>query len=133
MTQRAETRTIAIAASPQAVFAFVADPHNLPRWAPNFASAVRPVDEDWLVRQGEDEARITVRVSRDHGTVDLLAAADHGRGAFTRVVPNGAGSEYVFTLFFADGADEAAIARQMAVVEEELETVRALCETAEPA
>jgi polyketide cyclase/dehydrase/lipid transport protein len=126
--KRAETRTISIAARPHVVLDVVADPYNLPRWAPAFARAVRPAGEDWLVDQGEGEARITVRVSRPHGTVDLLAAADHDRGAFTRVVPNGDGSEYLFTLFFAEGTDEAAVSRQMTVVEEELQRVRALCE-----
>jgi hypothetical protein len=46
------------------------------------------------------------------------------------VISNGSGSEYMFTLFFADDASEAEIAQQMAVVEEELSTVRGLCEPA---
>lgn len=125
---RAETRTISIDAPPHAVLAFVSDPHNLPRWAPAFARTVRPDGDDWIVDSGEAEARITVRVSPEHGTVDLLAAADHDRGAFSRIVPNGAGSEYLFTLFFADDTDEATVERQMAVVEEELRTVRGQCE-----
>lgn len=126
--RRAETRTITIAAAPAAVLDLVADPSNLPRWAPNFARSVRPEGNDWLVDSSAGEARISVRVSREHGTVDLVAAADPGRGAFSRVVPNGGGSEYLFTLVFADGTEETAVARQMAVVEEELRTVRALCE-----
>jgi hypothetical protein len=127
--QRAETRTISIAGSPRDVLDFVADPRNLPRWAPNFARAVHPSGEDWLVDQDGAQVRISVRVSRDAGTVDLLAATDHTRGAFTRVLPNVNGSEYSFTLFFVSGVDETAIARQMAVVEAELKAVRALCET----
>ncbi|MBA2554960.1 MAG: SRPBCC family protein [Geodermatophilaceae bacterium] len=127
-TLRAETRTISIAASPSAVYAFLADPYNLPRWAPDFASAVRPSGTDWLVDQGSAEVAITVRVSPEHGTIDLLAAANHSRGAFTRVVPNGEGSEYLFTLFFAAETGEAAVEKQMTVVEEELRTIRASCE-----
>lgn len=127
--QRAETRAISIAAAPCIVLDLVADPRNLPRWAPKFARAVRRDGEDWLIDQGETEARITVRVSRDAGTVDLLAATDHRRGAFTRVVPNGSGSEYVFTLFFPTDAEEITVSGQMAVVEEELQSVRTLCET----
>jgi len=37
------------------VFAFVADPDNLPRWAPGFASAVRPDGDRWIVTSGETE------------------------------------------------------------------------------
>ncbi|MDQ6775544.1 MAG: hypothetical protein M3071_04825, partial [Actinomycetota bacterium] len=44
-----------------------------------------------------------------------------------RVLPNGDGSEYLFPLFFAFGTGNAAVTQQMAVVEEELNTVRVLC------
>lgn len=127
-TERAETRSVSIAATPQTVLDFLADPHNLPRWAPGFARAVRQSGENWLVDQGEREVVITVRVSREHGTIDLLSATDHDRGAFMRVIPNGTGSEYLFTLFFVEGTDEAVVTKQMTVVENELQTVRSVCE-----
>lgn len=125
---RAETRTISIAAPPETVLALVADARRLPDWAPAFAGAVQPDGDDWLIDSGEAQVRITVRVSREHGTVDLLAADDPTRGAFTRVLHNRDGSEYLFTLLFPHGTPDAAIARQMATVEGELEAVRALCE-----
>src|SRR3954469_6521489 len=125
---RAETRSVSIAAPPSAVLDVVADPRKLPRWAPGFARAVRPDGEHWLVDNGEAELRIAVRGQREHGTVDLLAAADERLGAFTRVLPNGDGSEYLFTLFFADGTPEEAIATQMTTVEGDIQTVRAMAE-----
>jgi hypothetical protein len=127
-TDRAETRSISIAAPPAAVLALVADPQRLPEWAPAFARGVQPDGDDWLIDTAEGQARITVRVSPEHGTVDLLRATDPTRGAFSRVVHNHDGSEYLFTLFFPAGTAESAIARQMATVEDELEAVRALCE-----
>jgi hypothetical protein len=127
-TDRAETRSISIAAPPAAVLALVADPLRLPEWAPAFARAVQPDGDDWLIDTGEGQTRITVRVSAEHGTVDLLRATDPTRGAFSRVVHNHDGSEYLFTLFFPDGTADTAIARQMATVEGELEAVRGLCE-----
>jgi len=69
-----------------------------------------------------------VRVDREHGTVDLLAADQPTRGAFTRVVPNGQGSEYLLTLFFPDGTEQTAVCDQMAIVDDELNAVRELCE-----
>jgi Polyketide cyclase / dehydrase and lipid transport len=127
-TGRAETRSISIAAPPAGVLAVVADPRRLPEWAPAFARGVQPDGDDWLIDTGEGQARITVRVSPEHGTVDLLRATDPTRGAFSRVVHNHDGSEYVFTLFFPDGTAETAISRQMATVEAELEAVRTLAE-----
>jgi uncharacterized protein YndB with AHSA1/START domain len=129
LSGRSETRTITIDAPPPEVFALVADAHNLPRWAPAFARAVRPAGNDWIIVTSEDrEGRLTVRASPEHGTVDLLATDDPRRGAFSRVLPNGHGSEYVFTLFFPFDTDDAAITRQMNIVKDELAAVRALCE-----
>jgi uncharacterized protein YndB with AHSA1/START domain len=132
-TRRAESRSISIAAPPSAVLDVVGDPLRLPEWAPRFARAVRADGDRWLVDNGtDDEFPIVVRVSRQHGTVDLLGPVDPPSGAFTRVIHNGHGSEYLFTLFFPDGTDDAAIAAQMATVEDELQTVRALSEDGQP-
>jgi uncharacterized protein YndB with AHSA1/START domain len=125
---RTESRSITIAAPPATVFGYVADPRNLPVWAPAFASAVRPDGDRWIVTSDAGELPILVRASQEHGTVDLVSAADRDRGAFTRVLPNDDGAEYQFTLFFPDGTDEAAVAAQMTTVEQELEAVRAGCE-----
>jgi hypothetical protein len=128
LQSHAETRSISIAAPPATVLALVGDPRRLPEWAPAFARGVQPDGDAWLIDTGAGQARIAVRVSPEHGTVDLVSAADPTRGAFSRVLHNDGGSEYLFTLFFPDGTPDAAIATQMATVEDELETVRALCE-----
>jgi len=123
---RAETRAISIAAPPEAVLRVIADPRRLPDWAPGFAQTVEPAGDHWLVSTGDGKARIRVRVSAEHGTVDLLAAGSPGTGAFMRVLPNRAGSELLFTLFFPRGTEEPVLTAQMATVQEELETVRRL-------
>ena len=125
---RTESRSITIAAAPTTVFDYVADARNLPHWAPAFATAVRPEGDRWIVTNDAGEFPVVVRASAEHGTVDVVSAADDARGAFTRVLPNGDGAEYQFTLFFPDGTDEAAVEEQMTTVEQELEAVRAGCE-----
>jgi uncharacterized protein YndB with AHSA1/START domain len=124
-TNRSETRSISIQAPPEAVLDVVGDARALPRWAPSFAATIRPEGEHWVVN---DELLIDLRVRRELGTVDILSAERPALGAYTRVMPNGEGSEYQFTLFFPDTADDAAVTQQMTVVEEELRAVRALCE-----
>lgn len=126
--QLTRTRSISIAAPPQTVFDLVADPSTLPQWAPGFARAIRPDGDQWIVENDQGEARILVRTSREHGTVDILSADEPSQGAYSRVLPNGTGSEYQFTLQFPQDAPEDAIALQMATVEAELEAVRSLCE-----
>ena len=126
---RVETRSVSIAAPPDAVLRVVGDPTRLPVWAPRFARSATPAGGDqWLIDDGESQFAIDVRVGAEQGTVDLIPPTTRTAGAFTRVVPNGDGSEYVFTLLFPPGAPDDAVHRQMGVVEEELATVRALAE-----
>lgn len=124
----AETRSISIAAPPTTVLDLLSDAQRLPDWAPAFASAVEPDGQDWLIDSGEDQLRIRVQVSLDHGVVDLLRPEDPNRGARMRVLNNETGSELVFTLIFPVGTATNVIARQMTTVESELCTVRDLCE-----
>jgi hypothetical protein len=124
---RCETRSISIAAPPEDVLAVVGDARRLPDWAPNFARAIRPDGDAWIIDTGAGDLRVDLRVVPELGTVDILRG-DPPRGAFSRVLPNGGGSEYLFTLFFPDGTDAAAVDAQMATVDTELETVRALSE-----
>jgi hypothetical protein len=123
-TNRSLTRSISIAAPPEEVLGFLADARTLPRWAPNFARAVTGEGDRWLVDNGEAEFAVELRVSRDAGTVDILRPGDRRRGFFMRVVGNGDGSECVFTQVFPAGASDDAVARQLQIVESELEAVR---------
>ena len=126
-----DSQTIAIRAPREAVLDLVGDPLQLPRWAPAFAQSARPDGEEWVVEAGEGELRIRVRVSRELGTVDFLAAGMPDGveiGAFSRVVPAGPGSAYTFTRFFPDDMPPEDVARAQEVVAQELRTVRDLCE-----
>jgi hypothetical protein len=129
--QRSDTQSISIDAPREAVLALVTDPTAFPRWASGFARAVQLDGPDWLVETGEGEVRLRVRISPEHGTVDYLVAAalpEVEIGAFSRVVPNGRGCDYIFTRFFPDGMSATELADERAVVAVELQTVRALCE-----
>lgn len=121
---RCETRSITIPTTPDRVLDYLADADNLPQWAPNFARAVRRDTDKFIVDTDNGELSMRLRVSHEHGTVDLLAAANPRRGAFMRVLPNVRGSEFLFTLVFKPGTSDEAVERQMTIVEEELETVR---------
>jgi hypothetical protein len=122
---RAETRTISVAAPPARVVEYLADPRHLPEWAPGFASAVEHDHDDiWRVHTESGPQRVAVRVAAEHGVVDVVSADAPNLGLFTRVVPNLTGAELIFSLFFPDGTDPAAVDAQMVVVGEELRAVR---------
>jgi len=127
---RSDTQTITIEAPRANVFAFLADAANLPRWAPNFATAVRPDGDGWIVEQGGSEVRLRLEASAELGTVDLHVTPPDGRTrtVFGRVLPNAGGAEFLFTMFHSDSRSDADIARQSAEVREELRLVKTLCE-----
>jgi hypothetical protein len=81
-----------------------------------------------VVDSGGQQLRVRIKASADCGTVDIVSADDERIGSFSRVIPNGEGSEFLFTLLFPQGTDQAAIDAQMTVVEGELEAVRSLVE-----
>ena len=131
--QRSDTQTISIDAPASVVIDLITDPAEFPRWAAGFARSVQTDGDDWRVDTGDAEVRLRVRVSHELGTVDyLLADALPGVeiGAFSRVVPNGRGCEFIFTQFLAGDIREPDLEDQRAVVAIELQTVRALCERA---
>jgi hypothetical protein len=131
--RRADTQTISINASANTVIDLITDPGEFPRWAAGFARGVQADGDDWLVDTGDAEVRLHVRVSHELGTVDyLLADALPGVeiGAFSRVIPNCRGCEFIFTQFLPEDIGEPDLQDQKAVVAIELQTVRALSERA---
>lgn len=132
MTPRAHTQAVTIHAPPDAVLEIVGDPRQLPRWAPGFAPSVRAGRAgEWVIKDGEMERHIQVRVSRTFGTVDLLVKAASGcfePRLYSRVTGSSTASEYVFTLLLAEDLDDAAVAEQQSTVAEELQTLRRLVE-----
>jgi hypothetical protein len=133
--QRSDTQTISIDAPVSAVIDLITDPGEFPRWAAGFARSARTDGDDWLVDTGDAEVRLHVRVSHDLGTVDyLLADALPGVeiGAFSRVIPNGRGCEFIFTQFLAEDIRDSDLEDLQAVVAIELQTVRALSERMTP-
>lgn len=127
---RGETEAIAIAAPPAAVLAVIADPLRLPEWAPAFATAVTAAPDGlFRVEQGEGATfLIEVAVHDAARTVDLLRPDDHSGGARLRALQSGTGTELLFTILFPPGVPQDAVDAQMAVVRDELRTVRALAE-----
>ncbi len=71
---RSDTRTITIHARPQDVFAIIAEPSALPRWAIGFAKSVALIDDGWTVElAGGTRVPIRYVTSPELGVVDRAA------------------------------------------------------------
>lgn len=95
---RTSARSITIEAAPEHVFAFVADPANLPKWAIGFCKQIRQEDGSWIVTtERGDEIAIRIVTSAELGVVDsyMSPAPSVEIPPAIRVVPNGDGAEHV--------------------------------------
>jgi hypothetical protein len=130
-TFRSDTRAITIEAAANEVFAFVIDPENLPRWAVGFCRAIRRDGETadrWIVTTAQGDLAIRYVTDPARGTIDFYLCPAPGIEvpAFSRVVPNGKGTEYVFTQFQSPGMSDEVFEGQVRALVEELHVLRGL-------
>ena len=127
---RAETRTISIDARPERVMAYLSDVTNLPRWAIGFAKAVRRSDAGWVVQTSAGEIAIRIASDAATGVVDFWMTPAPGVDvlAASRVIPRGAGSEYVFTQFQGEGVPDDTFTKSVRALEHELTVLKTMLE-----
>ncbi|MGH3072360.1 MAG: SRPBCC family protein [Gaiellaceae bacterium] len=132
---RSSTQSVALAAPPEDVFAYVADAGNLPEWAIGFCKEIRSENGHSIVTTPSGE-QVTIRqlANAELGTVDGIlqfGPSIEGR-TYTRVVPNGDGAEYVFTMLQPAGMPDEVFDGQVAELGRELLVLKARIETACP-
>ena len=122
MTMRADTQTITVPVSAEVAFDFLAQPENLPRWAVGFARGIRREGDAWIVQTAQGELPVRVVADAARGTIDFHLGVAPGLEAvaYSRVVPNDSGAEYVFTQFQLPGMADEVFAAQRAALTEEL-------------
>lgn len=131
---RSDTQTVTIEVPPGKVLAFVADGANLPRWAIGFARSVRQQEAGWIVETGQREVPTTIRCDEASGTVDFRMPMGPARdaSAYARALPNGTGTEFVFTQLQSPGVPDEIFEQLVAAVSHELVALKALLEVACP-
>ncbi len=127
---RSDTQSITINAHPGEVLAFVGNGENLPRWAIGFAKSVRPGQGGWIVTTGQGDVPTSITVNEVSGTVDFHMRPTAGveATAYARVVPNGDGSEFLFTQMQQPGVPDQVFEQSVAAVGHELVALKALVE-----
>jgi hypothetical protein len=128
---RSDTRTVRIDAPATEVFAFVADPANLPLWAVGFCRAIRrdgEAPDRWIVTTAQGDLPIRYVTDAALGVVDLYLSPAPGveAAAFSRVVPNEEGADYIFTQFQTPSMSDEIFKGQVRALTEELQVLRGL-------
>jgi uncharacterized protein YndB with AHSA1/START domain len=123
--------SVTIARPPAAVYAFASDPRNLSRWAAGLArSEVRQDGADWIADAPFGEVRVRFVERNTLGVMDHDVTLADGVTVHNpmRVVPNGEGSELVFTVMRRADMSAEEFARDTAAVEKDLRTLKDLLE-----
>lgn len=116
---------------PQAeVYDYVRDPARLPAWAAGLGSSVAQVDGQWIAETSAGRVCIAFAADNDLGVVDHDLTLPDGRElrVYMRVLADDPGSEVVFTVRRLPAMTDDDFARDIAAVEADLATLKAVLE-----
>ena len=126
---RHATVTTVLDAPREAVFDYMAEIENLPRWATEFARELKHDADGYRVVNGLGEFRFEIRADRDTGVIDMYAGPDAERMAVfpTRAVglPDGR-TAYSFTMFQAPDMPDELFDAQYASLQREFANIEAV-------
>jgi hypothetical protein len=123
--------SIFIARSPGDVYTFAADPRNLPLWAEGLARAeLKMLGDDWVVEAPFGTAKLRFAQRNKFGVMDHDVELDSGVIVHNpmRVLPNGEGSEFVFSLFRRPGMTDEQFSADRLAVKKDLQHLKELLE-----
>jgi hypothetical protein len=127
----AEHLSIYINSSPADVYAFASNPANLPLWAEGVArSEVTQEGSDWIADAPFGKVKIRFTEKNHLGVLDHEVELDTGVSFHNpmRVIRNGEGSEFVFTLYRQPDMSDEQYAADRAAIEADLLTLKKILE-----
>lgn len=130
MTLVYEARTLAVSVRqpPETVYAYASDPRNLPAWS--FVEAVEAAGNSWLASTPSDRVLMRFVEANTLGVLDHDVEVAPGEVVHVpmRVVPNGDGSEVLFTLVRRPGTSDTAFEADVRQVRRDLSALKAVLE-----
>jgi hypothetical protein len=124
------TLSVSIACTPAKVYGFVSDPRNLTEWAKGLCHSVRREKDDWIVETPQGPVKIRFAEKNIYGVLDHYVTPTAGEEIYVpmRVLPNGTGSEVLFTLFRPPDMSEEQFAEDVAMVARDLRILKIVLE-----
>ncbi|HKK06930.1 MAG TPA: SRPBCC family protein [Gammaproteobacteria bacterium] len=124
--------SIYIARRPSEVYEFASDGRNLPLWAAGLASSeVTREDDAWVAVAPFGKVKVRFSEKNEFGVMDHDVELESGVIVHNpmRVVSNGDGSEFIFTLFRQPGMSDEQFAADGLAVEKDLASLKELLES----
>lgn len=127
---RSRTVSVAIDCPPDRVYAFASNPENIPMWITSFIESVRKTDSGWIIETSEGPMGFEFVPANEFGVLDHWVRPAPGVEILNpmRVIPNGAGSEVIFTLFQRPEMSDQQFAADAGMVERDLHTLKRVLE-----
>lgn len=127
---KSRTLSVSISCNPQTVYEFVSNPENLPKWAKALCRSVRKSNDAWIVETPPGAVKFRFVSKNDFGVLDHYVKLTAGVEVVVpmRVVPNGSGSEVLFTLFQLPDVSDEKYAEDIQLVEQDLKNLKGVLE-----
>jgi uncharacterized membrane protein len=115
---------------PLDVYNFVSNPENLPKWATGLGQSITNVNGEWIAESPMGKAKIRFAERNTFGILDHDVVLESGVKIHNpmRVVPNGNGSEIIFTLLRQSDMSDEKFSQDAKWVEKDLRTLKAVLE-----
>jgi hypothetical protein len=116
------TLSISIDRPPSEVYDFISNPENLPKWAAGLCKSVRKTNAGWIVETPQGPMKISFAEKNDFGILDHYVDPAPGVEVYMpiRVLPNGSGSEVIFTIVRSPDMSDEKFAEDVGLVERDL-------------
>ena len=127
---KSKTLTSSINCNHKKVYEFVSNLENMSKWAKTFCRSIKESDDKWVIETPQGPMGIRIAPKNDFGILDRTVIPAPGMEVFVqmRVVPNGSGSEVIFTLFQQPNMSDENFARDQGMVEQDLATLKSVME-----
>ena len=113
------------------VYDFVSVPENFRLWASGLGKSLMKVNGEWLAETPEGAAKIRFTEHNELGILDHWVSTKLGLEIYIpmRVIPNGGGSELIFTLFRLPGMSDEKFSSDAEWVMRDLTTLKNFLES----
>jgi len=121
-----KTLSVSVGRKPAEIYDFILDPENLPRWAPAFSQSAIKSGNEWKVESPDGLVTIRFVERNEFGVLDHWVTMPSGQVVLNpmRVIPNGDGSEVVFTLYQRPGMPDDKFEADAQMVASDLQTLK---------
>jgi hypothetical protein len=112
------------------VYAFAADPANLPRWAAGLSSGIEQVDGQWVTQSPMGQVTVRFAPANEFGVLDHEVTLPSGQTFYNplRVIADSGGSEVIFTNRREEGTSSEDYERDCTMIARDLQTLKGILE-----